>query len=649
MNNKKSDSQQQVSYYFQFKNDSFRGKITIGALSLFVLSAMMSLVPYYLMNKALSAQKEITKLQSNPAENHDKLVSLINQIDSIESAVGITTVFLLFVLLGVMGYASYRLIDFIWEKIKKNEEKLDELAQGNLPEPSEPCVDEWQKTVESLNILSNHLSHVKSFAEEVGRGHFDSEHTVFNNEGSLGRALANMRKSLRDVAEADKIRNWTSEGIAKFADLLRQNSSSLDELSHHLISELVKYLRASQGAIFIHEQNEDVLEMKASYAYDRRKYLSKSIKPGEGLAGQIFLEKESLMITEVPQNYLTITSGLGEALPKSILIVPLKLNESVIGVLELASFQVFKESDVFLVERIAENIASTISNVRVAEETNRLLQESMSSTEQLKSQEEELRQNLEELQTTQDQMQRQTKELQKMQDSLMLEKSMFKVLMEYSPDRLTYKDTECRLLRVNTAKAKRFKMSPEEMIGKTDYDFFPAEHAAKAMKEEKELMERGEPMLDIVEKVNMENGDVIFMNTSRIPFRNELQEMIGTFIITKDITHLKVTESNLESLSKVNKSLLDALTAFSYKINHEGVIKEVYIGAHVNLGIELAGKPFKDVWPNVHQALQSHENKEEWLILSDTIPMNGEAKTIRHYVLPDPVYKNAYWGIAILQ
>lgn len=231
----------------------------------------------------------------------------------------------------------------------------------------------------------------------------------------------------------------------------------------------------------------------------------------------------------------------------------------------------------------------------------------------------------------------------------MLEKSMFRVLMEYSPDRLTYKDTECRLLRVNTAKAKRFKMSPEEMIGKTDYDFFPAEHAAKAMKEEKELMERGEPMLDIVEKVNMDNGDVIFMNTSRIPFRNELQEMIGTFIITKDITHLKVTESNLEGLTKVNRSLLDALTAFSYKIDHEGIIKDVYVGTHINMRIELAGKPFKETWPHVHQALQSHENKEEWLIRSDTVKMNGETKTVQHYIFADPVYKNAYWGIAILQ
>src|SRR3954464_9639680 len=110
MSNKKSDSTQQVSYYFQFKKNSFRGKITIGALSLFILSAIMSLVPYFLMNSALSAQKEITKLQGNPSENHDRLVSLTNHVDSIESAVGIATVFLLFFLLGVIGYSSYRLI-----------------------------------------------------------------------------------------------------------------------------------------------------------------------------------------------------------------------------------------------------------------------------------------------------------------------------------------------------------------------------------------------------------------------------------------------------------------------------------------------------------------------------------------------------------
>lgn len=648
MTNKKSETQDQTDYYFQFKTQTFRGKITIGALALFVVSMIISLLPYFLMNKALIAQKEITKLQGAGAEHQDKIVGLLDRVESIEAAVGIVAVFSLFLLLGIVGYAAYSIIVFIWKKVKESEAKIGELSKGNLPEPIASKDDEWEMTVEGLNMLSKQLSQVKSFAEEVGRGHFDSEQSVFNSEGSLGRALADMRKSLRDVAQADQVRNWTAEGIAKFADLLRQNSNSLEDLSNQLISELVKYIKASQGALFIYNEQEDVLEMAASYAYERRKYQTKSIKPGEGLAGQIFLEKETLMITEVPQNYLNITSGLGEALPKSILIVPLRLNENVTGVLELASFQVFKESDMFLVEKIAENIASTVRNVRVAEETKRLLDESMASTEQLKSQEEELRQNLEELQTTQDQMQRQTRELQKMQDSLMLEKSMFRVLMEYSPDRLTYKDTECRLLRVNTAKAKRFKMSPEEMIGKTDYDFFPAEHAAKAMKEEKELMEKGDPMLDIVEKVNFDNGDVVFMNTSRIPFRNELHEMIGTFIITKDITHLKVTESNLEGQQKVNRSLLDVLPAFSYKVDHEGNIKDVYVGKSISLGEEMAGKSFQATWPSVHQALQSHSGME-WLEVIDAKNINGETRTFRHHVIADPVYKNSFWGIAIEQ
>jgi methyl-accepting chemotaxis protein len=634
-----------------FGFSTIQGKINSVILTLGLASGLAILLFRFLAQKQGELQQELLSLYAPIVDNQSKVISMTNDLDSLQTWYSILTWLTVLLIVGFCVAAVSFLFSSTFQQLKTIEDKLDEISKGNLPDRLSESNNELGVITSSINSLIGNLSQVKVFSEEVGNGHFDSKVVVFNNEGTLGQSLANMRKSLREVAEGDQMRNWTSDGIAKFAQLLRQNNSNLEELCHVVVSELVKYIGGIQGAIFILEEKdrEQVLEMKACYAYERRKFLNKTIKIGEGLAGQVFLEKETVMMTEVPTNYHQITSGLGESLPKSVLIVPLKLNEQVTGVLELASFQVFQQKDINLVEKVAESMASTVSSVRIAQETNKLLEESLSSGEQLRAQEEEMRQNLEEMQAIQEQLQRQTNEMRKVQDSLILEKSMFLVLMENLPDRLTYKDEECRVIRVNNAKAKRFNRTPDQMIGTTDYDFFPAEHAAKAVEQDKDLMRIGKPMLDIQEKVLFDNGDVMFNNTSRLPFRNEEGVIIGSFCMTKDITQQKMMENTIEQQSKLIKQVASTMPIFSYQVDKLGNLCNINTGNlnGISDGIKSQeGKTFSEIFPDVY-AVASKIETDELITCESSVDVEGTKKKFKHFLFHDSVYKKAYWGFAL--
>ena len=232
-----------------------------------------------------------------------------------------------------------------------------------------------------------------------------------------------MRGNLSRVAEEDKKRNWATEGQAKFGEILRTNNSDVQKLSDEIIANLVKYLKANQGALYIIDDTEDseesTMSMTSCYAWDKKKFLNQKVHKGEGLAGQAWQEMDTVYLTDVPQNYIRITSGLGDANPTCILIVPLKVNDQIFGVAEIASFNTMKDYEIEFVQKIGESIASTVSSVKVNTRTQRLLEESQQMTEQMRAQEEEMRQNMEELQATQEGMKRQESEMMKSMEDTM--------------------------------------------------------------------------------------------------------------------------------------------------------------------------------------------------------------------------------------
>ncbi|MCX2742805.1 GAF domain-containing protein [Mangrovivirga sp. M17] len=298
-------------------------------------------------------------------------------------------------------------------------------------------------------------------------------------------------KELERSQEEEKKRNWATQGLAEIGALLRK-SDDLQELCDEIISFTVNYLKANQGALFLvnSEDNDVKLELKATYAYSRKKFEEKTIRPGQGLVGQVYLEKSSLLLKEIPGNYVRITSGLGDATPGSLIIVPMIVNEEVHGIFEIASFKEFEEYQISFLEGIGENIATSLNSIQVNDKTKRLLEESQEYTEQLQASEEEMRQNLEEMQAIQENQTRLQNEVAEKQAQLSekiekIDKFNFvldslRTTAEVSngdPDGLKLILEEiAKVMKVSMASYWSYSPSASNIVCENNYELFADEH-----------------------------------------------------------------------------------------------------------------------------------------------------------------------------
>ncbi len=321
---------------------------------------------------------------------------------------------LLILLIAVITYVGFTLANRFEGKISQLRDYVWAFSKGNIPDQIEATQDETGQVLLGLQELADNLIKIKEFARTVGDGKFDKDINIFDNQGELGRSLSEMHNGLVAVAIRDRQRNWINEGIALFGSLLREYSDA-QVLYDKLIANLVKYLKANQGGIFVlNDQIPDqpILELMSVYAYDRKRFVEKTVRPGQGLIGQAWLEKEVIYLEQASENYVQIVSGLGGANPRSVLISPMINNEAkVLGTLEIASFHHFEAYEIEFVKRVSEMIVAAISALKNNEKNRLLLEEAQRATEQMRQQDQEMRNNLKELMITQEEMKKNQAEL----------------------------------------------------------------------------------------------------------------------------------------------------------------------------------------------------------------------------------------------
>ncbi|WP_051068782.1 PAS domain-containing protein [Cesiribacter andamanensis] len=265
--------------------------------------------------------------------------------------------------------------------------------------------------------LAQYQAQLKQLSQQaalVGDGSLRLSQADVANTGLLGKAMLGIQDKMHQFFLDEQRRSWSSKGVEQFARLLREHNQDIESLSKTLISQLVPFVDANQGGIFVLEEEDSghaVLNLQAAYAWGRHKFLNKTIEIGEGLVGQVAQDRELVLITDVPEDYIQIGSGLGRARPRCILLLPLLTNEQFMGVIELAAFRVFEQHELDFLHKLAENIASTLSSLKTSTQTRWLLEKANAANAHLQAQEEELRQNTEELMATQEAMQKKEMEL----------------------------------------------------------------------------------------------------------------------------------------------------------------------------------------------------------------------------------------------
>jgi len=297
-----------------------------------------------------------------------------------------------------------------------------DISKGKLTlaELDQDASFEFTSLNKNLNKIYKANKEKKIFVDNLLKQKFDTDLSLQGIGDTFGKTLLalkeNMRKSREEqlkYSEENQLRRYLNEGIAKFANILRTYSSDLDKLSDIFIRELVKYLEAIQGGLFlVNENNEDELNLVAAFAYSRKKYVQKTVQKGTGLVGTCAIEKKSINLSEIPDDYIEITSGLGDALPTNLLLLPVMHEEELIGIIEIASLKKFESHQIEAGESIASSLASTIINTKINAQTSQLLAKSQQQAAEMTEQEEEMRQNMEELKATQEESARREEELE---------------------------------------------------------------------------------------------------------------------------------------------------------------------------------------------------------------------------------------------
>ena len=435
---------------------------------------------------------------------------------------------------------------------------ITKLSDGNFDTPdditySEKIPKEYQILISQIQNLASSLKDTAEFACAVRDGNLDTTYNETIKKNSIGSALIGMRDNLVSNKEKElertsieKQNQWATEGHSIFSDILRNNISDIRQLCNAVIDKLVPYINVIQGGMFIRttmpeDNNTECFELYAVFAYGHQRFHKRILRLDEGMIGACAMEKQTIILNDVPENYSDIASGLGQAKPKSIIFVPLVYNDYLYGVMELASFKNYEEYQIQFVERISENIASTIANAKINEQTNNLLKQSRQQSKIMEEKEDQLKSEIESMNNLLDATQMELDELEQVNNAM--NKSMMVAIFSTKGD----------TLEANRKFALRYTLDVNDIRRKNVYEILQLTLSKyDEFKKVWDNVKQGATETYSIEfKINNSTRNIKNMF---VPIYNKENSIDRIFCLATDITGQHNTE---DELIKIRKQLKD--------------------------------------------------------------------------------------------
>lgn len=354
------------------------------------------------------------------------------------------------------------------------------------------------------------------FAEEIGKGHLESDFNIGSEDDILGNALLKMRENLQSQAKEEEVRNWIVQGTSEVGNILR-NFNKVNELGYEIVRALTPKLEAVQGAFYeVREaEKQDSRRRKgnikqiATFAYNRKKYIENEFSFGQGLVGQCAMEMDIIHRREIPDEYVSITSGLlDEQKPTNLIIVPLISENKLYGIMEFAGFVEFTEKQIQFLQELSEIIARSLFNISTNENTLKLLNEVNKSQERTEK------------------------------------------LLANASEVITIIDAEANLKYVSPSVSAILGYNANDILNTVDLDKVYEEDKNTYLENIQKLLETPEKPLTWAYQYKSSSGDQIWVETTgRNLFSNPAIE--GILLNTTDITERRKAEAEQRERAKM--------------------------------------------------------------------------------------------------
>ena len=300
--------------------------------------------------------------------------------------------------------------------INRIKEAADKMAKGDVNiSLNIKTKDEIGDLAFSFNQMISVTKDFSEIARTIGTGDYSPVIKIRGESDMLGIALDTMKGNLQKLSRENETRTWLLTGNNELNDKIR-GEKDVKDLAQDVINQLTTYFNAQIGAVYLREN--EFFTLAGSYAFQHRKDNANIFKMGQGLIGQAALEKKPIVFSHVPEDYIRINSGLGNSIPKNIIVFPFLYDDAVKGVVEIGSVHEFSELDLQFLNMVGENVAIAFNASQSRTKLKELLEETQRQAEELEAQQEELKQSNEELQEKTGLLEKSEAELKAQQEEL---------------------------------------------------------------------------------------------------------------------------------------------------------------------------------------------------------------------------------------